>query len=90
MCNCNNEHSEKIKAKILESLVPHTEFDSSWDSRVYRLDGKNGDVMLKYNYEFRGVKTNGDPKKNMTKSYIHMAMKFCPFCGVEYNPSEVK
>ena len=87
MCNCNDEMESKIKDKILESLEPHSEFDCNWDGKVFRFDGKNGDVMLKLNYEYRGIKTNGEPKKNMTKSYVNISMKFCPFCGVEYNPT---
>ena len=86
MCNCNAQNLEVMKGHILKQLPEHTEFDANWSHGVFRLDGKSGDVMMNMKYEYRKVKTNGTPAKNMSRSDINLTMKYCPFCGVEYNP----
>ncbi len=87
-CSCFNEHLEKIKQSIIEKILPDNAspetLEVDWENKVFRLDGKANNVMLKLDCEYQQEKKNGDLYKNKTKHPISIEMAFCPFCGTQY------
>jgi len=87
-CNCFNEHLERLGEKVIADILPeNADRDSlhlDWSNKVFRLDGKSNNVMLKLNCEYHRVKKDGTRYRNKTNRPITVAMSFCPFCGTEY------
>ncbi len=87
MCDCLNETLNEVKNKVKDLIVNDADFstlDINYSGRVMRFDGKKNDVMIKVNYSFFKLKKDGERAKNRTKSYINLAMSYCPICGEKY------
>ena len=81
MCNCLDETLNQISKKVKETIpLKAIDYKCDWKGKVFRFDGGCG-VGLYVDYEYRNVKTNGEPYKNKNKDSSFVAMSFCPFCG---------
>ena len=79
MCNCLNTVLEKTEEKLKPSKKI-LDWKIYWKDQVFRFDGGCG-VGLRIAYEYRLLKKDGTPMKNLRKNDIFIAMSFCPFCG---------
>ena len=79
MCNCLKRVLKELEPK-LKPKEEVLEFKIGWKGQVLRFDG-GCPVGLYVESEYRSVKVNGTPYKNMTKNENFVAMSFCPFCG---------
>ena len=87
MCECFVTVLERAKVKIAEDLPKNADIHTlniTWKHRVFRLDGKGNNVIIPLDIEYYRTKTSGIRYANKTKEEISMAMKFCPFCGLEF------
>lgn len=85
-CTCFNDVLEKVKTHIREKLpADATEFDAEWENVSFVL--ASGDFPLvnpRIKYEYRQMKRDGSPAKNLTKDSLTMFCSYCPFCGRKY------
>ncbi len=79
MCDCLKTVLEKIEGN-LKPKGEVLDFKIRWKGQVLRFDG-GCPVGLYVESEYRNIKNNGTPYKNLTKSEKFVAMSFCPFCG---------
>jgi hypothetical protein len=89
-CNCFEETLVKVKDHIKTQLPSNaTEVEIDWDQRIFLLSGgDHAPVSPKLKVEYRGVKRNGEPNKNLTKDTVSMLASHCCFCGREYVKEE--
>lgn len=77
-----------IRQKVIEDILPTNSkpetLELDWSNKVFRLDGKKNNVMLKLDCEYQKTKTDGTLYRNKTKHPLSIAMTFCPFCGSEF------
>ncbi len=90
MCNCFDEMLDKVEAHAKEQLSGTPMVDGSlkvdWHNRVYFLDGKkSAPVALYVNTEYRPLKKDLTPAKNLKKLQNGFKMSHCPFCGEKYD-----
>ncbi len=79
MCDCFDRILKEIKPR-LKPKQEVIEFKINWKGQVMRFDGGCG-IGLYVETEFRHVKTDGTPYKNLTKKENFIALSYCPFCG---------
>ena len=86
MCDCletvlkNVEDQVKPKEQVLD-------WKADWKDSVFRFDGGCG-VGLRVEYEYRHIKKDKTPYKNLKKSDVFIAMSYCPFCGKSMKKEE--
>ena len=87
-CNCFNEHLEEIKKKVINDFLPGNAIPETlhvdWSNKVFRLDGKTNNVMLKLDCEYQQTKKDDTLYRNKTKHPLSVGMSFCPFCGNKF------
>lgn len=89
MCNCHDEMLEKVSKKLRDDgVIPEAsiDVDIKWSGKLYRLDGNNSDpVPPRINFEYRNLKNDGTPYKNLTKSQMYICGSYCTFCGNKFD-----
>ena len=82
ICNCFEEALEGAK-KHLVSKLPEgaTEFSADWKGGVFFFSGDHVPVNPAVSYEYRAVKKDGTPAKNLTKNSLTLLASHCPYCG---------
>ncbi len=88
-CNCYEEKMNVFK-KHIEDQLPEgaTEFRAEWDGYSFFPSGDYSPVNPKVKFEYRKVKTNGQPAKSLTKDSISMVGNYCCYCGRELKRSD--
>lgn len=94
-CNCFDEMLEKVEVAVKEQMKDTPMVNGSlkvdWQNRVFFLDGKpSAPVALYVNTEYRPLKKNGEPAKNVKHLQNGFKMSHCPFCGNKYDSEETK
>lgn len=89
MCDCFDEMMSKIEEAANEQFKDTPMVEGSlkveWRNRVFFLDSKqNSPVALYVDTEYRPLKKDGSPAKNVKKLQNGIKMSHCPFCGVKY------
>lgn len=88
MCDCIEQTLQKVKGVMKEKL-PDGVIDNSLEfniqGSVFRLDSSNNTIpAITVNAEYRLIKRDGTPKKNVNKISLPVFGSHCPFCGVEH------
>ena len=85
-CTCFDDLLEKVKTHIKSKLPENTtEFYAEYENVSFVL--ASGDFPLvnpRIKYEYRQMKRDGSPAKNLTKDSVTMFCSYCPFCGRKY------
>lgn len=89
MCNCFDEMLTRVKEAAKEQLkdVPMVEgsLKSEWRNSVfYFSEGSNAPIALYVDTEYRPLKKDQTPAKNMKRLENGVRIKFCPHCGEEF------
>ena len=77
MCECINKLRKTLQADA-RFLDPELQTAVMWNFN----DGTNIEKAGKLDFTYYKKKTNGEPYKNPSKSFI--AFSHCPFCGEKY------
>ncbi|ODS10950.1 hypothetical protein [Vibrio scophthalmi] len=81
-CNCFEEKLNQIAEHLKEKISPDvTEFNAQWEGATMLFSGETVPATLTINYQYRGVKRDKTPNKNITKDYLRIFFSFCPICG---------
>ena len=83
-CDCFEKNLSIITEKLRTELPDGaTEFEVSWTGAALFFSGDYVPVNPEVNYQYRAMKTNQTPAKNLTKKTIKILCSYCPFCGRE-------
>tara|TARA_B100001057_G_scaffold491588_1_gene582163 strand:- start:3032 stop:3310 length:279 start_codon:yes stop_codon:yes gene_type:complete len=90
MCNCFEETMEKVTEHIKEQLPDNVEeFKAEWQGRAYMLaEGQYAPTSPKIDYEYRPMKRDGTPQKNLKKDSITILASHCCYCGEKFERPE--
>ena len=90
MCNCFEETLERIEAHIKPQLPKNAEdikFD--WKDRAFMLsDGDYAPTNPKIEYEYRPMKRDGTPQKNLRRDTVSILASHCCYCGEKFERPE--
>ena len=78
MCECFKKITDLMESR----LDGKNEVRVRWQNQTMFFDGKDhAPTTLKVETEYRAVKVNGQPYRNLTKDSISVILKYCPLCG---------
>lgn len=78
-CNCFEEKLSQISDHLKAKLSPEiTEFYASWEGEAMLFSGKGVPATLGIKYQYRGVKRDKTPNKNMTKDSLRIFFFILP------------
>ena len=88
-CTCFDEMLNRVEAHAKEQLKETPMVEGSltveWQNRVFFLSSApNAPVALYVNTEYRPIKKDGTPAKNVKKLQNGFKLSHCPFCGTKY------
>lgn len=87
-CNCFDENLERIKERVIAQLPDDaTDLKVEWEGYSFFFSGDRVPVNPKVNIEYRKMKKDKTPAKNLTKESVRMLCSYCPFCGRELENS---
>jgi len=91
-CDCLETVMDRVKGHVLERLPKHDSesLQINWENRSLRLDTGKFHVPLGISIQYRRLKNDDEPCRNVTKESTSIAMSFCPFCGKSTKAEEGK
>ena len=93
MCDCFETRLDLVKDHVGKKL---TDFEKStlsleWSGYSFFMDGKDHiPVNPRVKIEYQTKKRDGEVAKNKKKDEISIMARYCPFCGRDTNPPNVK
>ena len=90
MCSCIELLEEDLKKQFLEqnSKIKDDDIkDITTGREGYVFSTRSARLYAKIEIEYQGYKTNGEPKKNLSKEKQSILFNYCPFCGL---PTELE
>lgn len=89
MCNCLEETTEALQKKIVADVESKNKV-SEWiekgkyQHKSFSMNGGNSKIGMPVIAQYRIIKTNGEPARNITTVNVSVYPTYCPFCGVKY------
>ena len=82
-CNCFKDRLKGVEPKILSQIPDGAiDIDIRWQNYSFFFGGGDySPVNPKINIEYRAIKKNGAPAKNLKKSDVSIIADYCCFCG---------
>lgn len=89
-CNCFDETLDKVRDHIKKQIPDNAEDVSiEWANQVWLLSGgDHSPVTPKVKVEYRAMKRDGTPKRNLTKDEVSILPTHCCYCGRKYVKKE--
>jgi len=90
MCNCFEETMKEVTKHIKQQIPDNAEdFKAEWKDRAFILSaGEYAPANPSIEYEYRPIKRDGTPQKNLRKNSVYILASHCCYCGEKFERPE--